>query len=74
MQSPGLVGSLPLTGPARRVITAHEAARLQGFPDGYQFIVDSTRPPPRAKLAKWIGDAVPMPLGYAAAVSALAGQ
>jgi DNA (cytosine-5)-methyltransferase 1 len=57
----------------RRVITAHEAARLQGFPDDYVFVPDPRKPPSRAKLAKWIGDAVPMPLGYAAAVSALAG-
>lgn len=55
----------------RRGITAHEAARLQGFPDSYRFVTDPKHPPARAKLAKWIGDAVPMPLGYAAAVSAL---
>lgn len=56
----------------RRVITPHEAARLQGFPDDYEFEVDPTNPPTRARLAKWIGDAVPMPLGYAATLSALA--
>lgn len=56
----------------RRVITAHEAARLQGFPDNYRFEVDPTKPPTRSKLAKWIGDAVPMPIGYAALLSALA--
>lgn len=56
----------------RRVITAHEAARLQGFPDDYEFEVDPANPPTRSKLAKWIGDAVPMPLGYAAVLSALA--
>ena len=55
----------------RRALTAREAARLQGFPDTYRFIVNPDRPPTRAKLAKWIGDAVPMPLGYAAALSAL---
>lgn len=55
----------------RRVLTAREAARLQGFPDTYDFIPDPTAPPTRAQLAKWIGDAVPMPLGYAAALSAL---
>jgi DNA (cytosine-5)-methyltransferase 1 len=55
----------------QRVITAHEAARLQGFPDTYVFVPDPTKLPARSKLAKWIGDAVPMPLGYAAALSAL---
>jgi len=54
----------------RRVLTAREAARLQGFPDTYRFVVDSGSPPGRTQLAKWIGDAVPMPLGYAAAFSA----
>ena len=54
----------------RRVLTAREAARLQGFPDTYEFAVDDGRDPARNKLAKWIGDAVPMPLGYAASVSA----
>lgn len=57
----------------RRVLTPHEAARVQGFPDSYKFVVDPSNPPGRVKLAKWIGDAVPMPLGYAAALSALAG-
>ena len=56
----------------RRALTPREAARLQGFPDSYRFVVDSTNPPGRNKLAKWIGDAVPMPLGYAAAMAALA--
>ena len=55
----------------RRVLTPREAARIQGFPDTYRFVVDPSAPPTRAKLAKWIGDAVPMPLGYAAALSAL---
>ena len=55
----------------RRTLTPREAARIQGFPDTYQFVTDPQRPPPRAKLSKWIGDAVPMPLGYGAALSAL---
>src|SRR5690606_30968289 len=55
-----------------RVLTAREAARLQGFPDTYRFVVDSGSPPGRTLLAKWIGDAVPMPLGFAAAFSAYA--
>jgi len=56
----------------RRVLTAREAARIQGFPDTYDFAPDPANPPTKLKLAKWIGDAVPMPLGYAAAMSALA--
>lgn len=55
----------------RRTLTAREAARIQGFPDTYQFVPDPTQPPSRKLLAKWIGDAVPMPLGYAAALSAI---
>jgi DNA (cytosine-5)-methyltransferase 1 len=55
----------------RRVMTAREAARLQGFPDTYRFVVDESNPPTRSNLAKWIGDAVPMPLGYGAALAAL---
>ncbi len=54
-----------------RTITPAEAARLQGFPDTYRFNPALDRPASRSQLAKWIGDAVAMPLGYAAAVSAL---
>ena len=57
-----------------RTITPAEAARLQGFPDGYRFSPAPDRPASRSQLAKWIGDAVTMPLGYAAAVSALMPQ
>jgi DNA (cytosine-5)-methyltransferase 1 len=49
-----------------RVITPHEAARIQSFPDSFKFVVDSTRHPSRTGLQKWIGDAVPPLLGYAA--------
>ena len=58
----------------RRTLTPREAARLQGFPDSYRFVTDPRHPPSRAKFAKWIGDAVPMPLGYAAALSAVGGD
>ena len=58
----------------RRTLTPREAARLQGFPDSYRFAADEKRPPSRAKLAKWIGNAVPTPLGYAAALSAVGGD
>jgi DNA (cytosine-5)-methyltransferase 1 len=58
----------------RRTLTPHEAARLQGFPDGYNFHPYPERPSSKAQLGKWIGDAVPMPLGYAAGLSVLGGQ
>ena len=55
----------------RRVITPHEAARLQGFPDWFDF-----EPPQlavrRKYLSKWIGDAVHPALGYAVGLSVLA--
>ena len=54
-----------------RTLTPAEAARLQGFPDGYCFSPAPDRPASRSQLAKWIGDAVAIPLGYAAALSAL---
>lgn len=56
----------------RRTLTPREAARIQGFPDGYDFSVSGVSPT-RRSLAKWIGDAVPSWLGYAATLSALSG-
>lgn len=56
----------------RRVITAREAARIQGFPDTYDFALDGGAPSKKA-LSKWIGDAVPCRLGYAAVLTALSG-
>ncbi len=56
----------------RRTLTPREAALIQGFPLDYRFITESGASPSRTQLAKWIGDAVPMPLGYAATLSALA--
>jgi DNA (cytosine-5)-methyltransferase 1 len=49
----------------RRVITAREAARLQSFPDAFRWVVNGSDPT-RSALTKWIGDAVPPLLGYAA--------
>jgi DNA (cytosine-5)-methyltransferase 1 len=49
----------------RRVITPREAARLQSFPDSFRWIVNG-HDPARNALTKWIGDAVPPLLGYAA--------
>ena len=57
-----------------RTLTPAEAARLQGFPDDYCFRPAPGRLPSRSQLTKWIGDAVAAPLGYAAALSALAPQ
>lgn len=55
----------------RRVITPHEAARLQGFPDWFNFDPPGLEAK-RKHLAKWIGDAVHPVLGYAAGIAALA--
>ena len=54
-----------------RVITAHEAARIQGFPDGFRFEVTEGKKLQRTHLQKWIGDAVPSILGYVAGLIAL---
>ncbi|HET9149933.1 MAG TPA: DNA cytosine methyltransferase, partial [Alphaproteobacteria bacterium] len=53
----------------RRVITPHEAARIQGFPDWFKF--EAPVAVHRKNLAKWIGDAVPPVLGYSAALAAI---
>lgn len=58
----------------RRTLTPHEAARLQGFPDGYNFHPYPEKLSSKAQLGKWIGDAVPMPLGFAAGLSILGGE
>lgn len=42
-----------------RSITAREAARLQGFPDGFEFLGN------KSEVRHQIGNAVPAPLGYA---------
>ena len=55
----------------RRTLTPMEASRLQGFPDSYDWKPEDYRAPFATDLAQWIGDAVPMPLGYVAAYSAL---
>jgi DNA (cytosine-5)-methyltransferase 1 len=57
----------------RRPLTAHEAARLQGFPDWFRFGIQGGPDPTRNALAKWIGDAVPPLLGYVAGLSVLGG-
>jgi DNA (cytosine-5)-methyltransferase 1 len=54
-----------------RVLTPREAARIQGFPDTYIFDAVDGVDPKKTQLAKWIGDAVPMPLGFAAGLCIL---
>ena len=54
-----------------RTVSHAEAARLQGFPDTYCFEPSVGSPATSAQLSKWIGNAVTIPLGYAAALSAL---
>ena len=48
-----------------RTLTPREAARVQGFPDWYEF--DPIGASTRNNLAKWIGDAGPPIMGYVAA-------
>lgn len=55
----------------RRCLIPLEAARIQGFPDWYDFVGDTN--PSRTNLTKWIGDAVPSYLGYGAVLTALSG-
>jgi DNA (cytosine-5)-methyltransferase 1 len=55
----------------RRLITPHEAARIQTFPDWFSFTPDKIRVS-RKHLHKCIGDAVPPMLAYAAALGAIA--
>lgn len=50
-----------------RTLTPREAARVQGFPDWFDF--DPKGKTTRSNLAKWLGDAVPPVLGYLAAKS-----
>lgn len=52
-----------------RTLTPSEASFVQGFPIWYDFgdDLDLTK----SMLTKWIGDAVPLPLGYVAAMAVL---
>lgn len=54
----------------RRLITPHEAARVQGYPEWFNFSPDGV-PFKRKNLAKWIGDAVHPILGYASTLATL---
>lgn len=53
-----------------RSLSPHEGARIQGFPDWFQFTGPDSESK-RTQLAKWIGDAVPPILGFTAGVAAL---
>ena len=55
-----------------RVITPHEAARLQSFPDSYIFLPQGAAASSKAQLSKLIGDAVPPVLGFVAGLAAIA--
>lgn len=57
-----------------RVLTPREAARVQGFPDWFDFVVNPNEPPSRAQLSTWIGNAVPTILGFVATLAALGGE
>lgn len=54
-----------------RGLTLHEAARIQGFPDTFEFVTSGDIEGGRTNIATLIGQAVPPPLGYAAALVAL---
>jgi DNA (cytosine-5)-methyltransferase 1 len=54
-----------------RALTAHEAARLQGFPDAFSFHDFAGRDLTNKAYGKLIGDAVPPPLGFVPAIAAL---
>lgn len=56
---------------ARRVLTPREAARIQGFPDWFDFAPNTAAQPSRTEVAKWIGNAVPSILGHAAVLAAV---
>jgi DNA (cytosine-5)-methyltransferase 1 len=55
----------------RRTVTPHEAARLQSFPDSYEF-QPAGQPFRRSLFAKVIGDAVPPLLARAVGIAGLA--
>ena len=55
----------------RRALTPHEAARIQGFPDDFEFKMVDGSSLTRQALANMIGNAVPPPIGRAAGLAAL---
>lgn len=57
-----------------RVLTPREAARIQGFPDWFEFGGPTGLDLKRAEVSQWIGNAVPSILGFMATLSALGGE
>lgn len=55
----------------RRVLRPREAARIQGFPNWFNFNPHSIKEVKRTMLGKWIGDAVPSQLGFLPCLSVL---
>ncbi|MAF52402.1 MAG: DNA cytosine methyltransferase [SAR202 cluster bacterium] len=55
-----------------RTLTPHEAARLQGFPDSFDFRLKDGGRPPKKSLSTMIGDAVPSNISYMAGLAAFA--
>lgn len=53
-----------------RGLTPHEGARIQGFPDSFDFMADA-KFANRTSVARWIGNAVPPAMGFFAAAYAL---
>jgi DNA (cytosine-5)-methyltransferase 1 len=56
----------------RRGLTPHEGARLQGFPDSFDFSRQDGEKLGNKDYSKLIGDAVPPPLGYAIGLACIA--
>ncbi|MGE0294816.1 MAG: DNA cytosine methyltransferase [Hyphomonadaceae bacterium] len=54
-----------------RALTPHEGARLQGFSDGFKFVGPNDLKLSRKDYAQMIGDSVPPPLAYVAAMLGL---
>ena len=54
----------------RRTLTIHEGARIQGFPDDFQFVVAGQRPI-RQRLTRAIGNAVPPAMGFVVGIWAI---
>ena len=54
----------------QRTLTLHEGARIQGFPDDFQFVVSGQRPI-RQRLTRAIGNAVPPAMGFVVGIWAI---
>lgn len=52
----------------KRPLTPHEAARVQCFPDTFRWVPEAAPEPNRTLITKWLGDAVPCILAYAASL------